>query len=145
MTSNITKQDDMDLGIDMSDMMMIMMMVMMMSLLSGIRSTAASSNVLAQAITYEGIADPRTIHADQRLMWLDLIREPPYRPWVHAYIINDGPAAVQIGINHPTDGSVLDTGETWTVDRSGAVRKIETLFFICPIGGRATIRITGEY
>lgn len=98
-----------------------------------------------QALQYRGILDPREIRVDSRFTWIDLIHDPPYRPWVHAFIINDGPDPVQMGINHPSDLEVLGIGETRTIDRTGADELIMSIFFVCPPGMKALVRVTGEY
>ena len=145
MAKDLVKQDDMDLGIDMSDMMMIMMMVMMVSLLTAVIPATTQTTQALQALQYRGITDPREVRVDDRFMWIDLIHDPPYKPWVHAFIINDGPDPVQIGLNHPSDLEVLGVDETRTVDRTGADEKIMSIFFKCLHGQKALVRITGEY
>jgi len=102
----------------------------------------------AQAVrvqAYRGMADPREIEATDTLGWIDLISNPPYTPWISAYFINNGPDAVEIGINYPDNRFVMNPGETITVDRSWAQERIGVIFFICAKGERASIRVIGEY
>ena len=117
----------------------------MMSLLTTVIPAATQTTQALQVLQYRGITDPRELHIDDRFTWIDLIHDPPYRPWVHAFIVNDGPGPVEIGINHPSDREVVGEGETRTVDRSGADELIMSIFFICPPGETALVKVTGEY
>lgn len=143
--NDVAKRGEMDIGIDLSDLMMIMMMIMMVSLLTTVVPAATQTTQALQTLQYRGITDPREVRVDDRFIWIDLIHDPPYRPWVHAFIINDGPDPVQIGINHPSDLEVLGVDETRTVDRTGADELIMSIFFVCSHGQKALVRVTGEY
>ncbi len=147
MTTDITKQGDMDIGIEMSDLMMIMMMVMMASLLLPLAQQSQAQTTALQAQAYSGQEDPRTIHATNVLSWINLIYDYPFRPWVSAYFINDAdsPSAVEIGINYPDDRFTMNPGETVTVTRTGAEERIKAIYFICRPGLNATVRVTGVY
>ncbi len=148
MAKDLVKQDDMDLGIDMSDMMMIMMMVMMMSLLPAITSTAATSAQTAQTIqaqSYIGRTDPRELRATGKLQWIDLIHDHPWFPWSWATFDNAGPDEVHIGINAPTENFDILPGGSMSVDRKGALEKMNVIFFHCDQGETATVTVRGEY
>ena len=136
---------------------MFMMMIMMASLIPAMTNTAAATQttsaaqaiqaatgVLPQQIQSQGRDDPRNVHATTKLQWIDLIHEPPKTPWVHAYIVNDGPYAVEIGINYPNDRFPLRPGGQVTLDHSNKPEGIGIIFYICPIYD-AHVRIIGEY
>ncbi len=145
------KETDEVMEIMTKSMMIVMVLAavapMLPSLLQGLTGIlpAAQAAGGVGALEYRGIVDYREIKVTPTVGWLDLIQDPPYRPWIHAFIINDGPAAVEIGINHPNDRFVMGMGETRTIDRSGADELIYSVFFVCPRGKVADLRITGEY
>lgn len=145
MTTDLTKQGDMDLGIDLSDLMMIMMMIMMVSLLTTVVPAATQSTQALQAQAYSGQEDPRTIRATNILSWINLIYDYPFQPWVSAYFINDGPSAVEIGINYPDDRFTMNPRETITITRTGAEERIKIIYFIARPGLNASVRVTGVY
>jgi len=93
---------------------------------------------------YRGVTDPREVEATETLKWIDLVSNPPYTPWISAFLINDGPDAVAVGINYPDNRFMMNLGDTITVNRSWASERIAVIFFICP-EGRAKLRIIGEY
>ncbi len=142
MTTDITKQDDMDLGIDMSDMMMMMMMIMMVSLLTTV-IPAATQQPSAQA--YTGLTDERTLEANRYLQWINLVSDPPYTPWISAAFQNDGPHSVFIAVNNPSEMLEIANGESHQLDMTGATRRIEFLFYKCNIGETASVRVIGKY
>lgn len=136
------------------DWTMIMMMTMMMAVMAlmlprmlNFTSTQAitSSSTAANPQSYQGINDPRVINVTANMVYLDLINEKPYQPWMIAFIINDGPNPVNVAINYPGDTFRIDPGGTRTINRQGAAERIGVLFFQCDATQRATLRITGEY
>lgn len=106
--------------------------------------SALPSAQMLQAQSYYGIIDPRTLNATGVLKWLSLVEDPPYTPWISVSFFNDGPDKVNIGINRP-DGSPIESGESLTVDLSGANRRIETIFYQCDTGETASVRAIGKY
>ena len=145
MTKELAKQDDFDMGIDFSDMMMMIMMIMMIGIMSSVTQTAQTQTQALQAQSFVGNEDPRTVRVSNRISWINLIYDYPYQPWISAYIINDGPNPVEIGINFPDDMFTLNPGETITITRFGAEERIKILYFLCGIGRRSIVRITGAY
>ena len=144
--NDITKRDDSDLMLNDSDFTMIMMMVMMMVMMSQlIAPLTQTSAQMLQAQAFVGNEDPRDLHATNRLQWINLIYDYPYTPWISAYFINDGPSAVEIGINYPDDRFTMRPRETITVTRSGADERIKIIYYIAHPGLRADVRITGVY
>lgn len=105
---------------------------------------ALPSAQMLRAQAYYGIIDPRTLNATATLKWVSLVDAPPYTPWISASFFNDGPDKVNIGINRP-DGSPIESGESLTVDLSGADRRIETIFYQCDPDGTASVRAIGKY
>jgi len=148
MAKELTKGSEVELFDD-SDMQMIMMMVMMvvmMSMFMGPLTQQMQAQTQAlQAQSYGGNEDPRTVPVTNRLSWINLIYDYPFTPWVSAYFINDGPSAVEIGINYPDDRFVMNPRETITVTRTGAEERIKIVYFICSPGLAASVRVTGVY
>ncbi|MBA7701649.1 hypothetical protein ES703_110392 [subsurface metagenome] len=142
MTTDLTKQDSMDLGIDISDLMMIMMMLMMVSLLTTVIPTATQA---LQVQAYTGLTDERVLEANRFLQWINLVTGPPYIPWVSASFHNDGPQSVFIAVNNPDEMLEVANGESHQVDMTGATRRIEFLFYKCNVGETASVRVIGKY
>lgn len=142
MTTDITKQDDMDLGIDLSDMMMIMMMIMMVSLMATV-IPAATQQLSAQS--YTGLTDERILEANRYLQWINLVSDPPYTPWISASLQNDGPQSVFIAVNNPGEMLEIANGEGQELSMVGAARRIEFLFYKCNTGETASVRVIGKY
>jgi len=146
MTSEIDKTGDLGLGdIDFMPMMMIMMMVIMVQLIVPLAEQSQAQAQALQAQSFVGNEDPRIINVTNRLSWINLVYDYPFQPWISAYFINDGPSAVEIGINFPDDRFVVNPGETITVTRSGAEERIKIIYFICRPGVAAVLRVTGAY
>ena len=129
--------------------MTVMMIAVVMSqllapVLQQTQVQAQTAQVEAQKMHSEGRLDPRNVHATQKLQWIDLIHEPPRTPWVYAYIVNDGPYAVEIGTNYPNDRQTIYPGGSLTLDRSNKLEGIAIIYYICP-WYEAYVRITGEY
>lgn len=94
---------------------------------------------------FEGAVDPRVLSATDSLKWLDLVEDPPHKPWISAYFINDGDATVEIGVNHPElKRHQIKKSETLTIDQSHASERIRRLFYICA-SGTASVRVVGQY
>jgi len=154
MANNIEKKNASELDIDFTDgdmemLMMIMMMVIMMATLlpvmQQIQTQGAAQAQAIQAQSFVGNEDPRNIHATNLLSWINLLYDYPFQPWISAFIINDGPSAVEVGINFPDDRFTMNSGETITVNRAGAADRINIIYFICTPGLTADLRITGVY
>lgn len=95
---------------------------------------------------FEGKMDPRTLNATDTLQWLDLIEDPPHKPWITAYFINDGPNTAEIGINHPQlKRQQIKLNETLTITQEHADERIRKLFYKCATGQTATVRVAGHY
>ena len=118
----------------------VLMVMMGMMLLMAVLPATQQAQAQTYAQAYQGVNDPRTIKATDKLQWLDL-----YTPWINAYFIQDGPDPVEIAINHPGDKFTMRPGETITINRSGAQERIMVIFYVCQRGKTATVRITGEY
>ncbi len=147
MGKDVAKQDDMGFMLEDSEMMMVVMMIMMMVIMLPIMTQAASAQAQTQALeaqAYIGNEDPRNITVTNHLSWINLIYEYPFQPWISAFIINDGPSPVEIGINFPDDRFTINPGETRTVTRTGAEERINIMYFKTPFL-HAALRITGVY
>jgi len=143
-TTALAKQDELDFGIDFSDMMMIVMMVIMMSLLTSMTSVAQSSAQTAQvmsAFTYEGKRYNKTmVVSGNELVWLTF--DPPL---VDVEIDNDGPDSVRWSIDTPENMIIIAAGSDDGADRISATSRIEVVFFKCLGGESAVVRISGLY
>jgi hypothetical protein len=126
-----------------SMMMIVSMMVFLPMIIKSFGSRLGIGQ--AQTLAYRGRTDSRELQAIPTLKWIDLIADPPYTPWVLCFIINDGPGAVEIAINQPNDRFIMASGETRTINRTGAEEKISSLFYVAEPGFTALLRITGEY
>lgn len=145
----MAKGDKVDLTLTDEDIRMIMTVMMIAVVMSQLLAPMVQGmQVQTQAIqaqAYSGQEDPRTIHATNVLSWINLLYDYPFTPWISAYLINDGPGTVEIGINYPDDRFTMNPGETITVTRSGAEERIKAIYFICRPGLHADLRITGVY
>lgn len=141
--TTVAKRDELDMGIDMSDIMVMMMMIMMMALLPSLVGTTASTTLQAQA--YVGLTDSRTLHATQVLQWINLISDPPYTAWITASFHNDGPDSAFVAVNNPDEFTEIANGEDITVSMAGADRRIEFVFYKSNLGERASVRVLGKY
>ena len=146
MANEMVKTDDFGFGdIDFMPMMMIMMMVVMVQLITPLTEQSKAQTQALVAQSFGGNEDPRDIHATNLLSWINLVYDYPFQPWVSAYIINDGPSAVEIGINFPDDRFLMNPRETITITRSGAEERIKIMYFVCSPGLTADLRVTGVY
>lgn len=145
MTKELTTRDEFDLGIDLSDMMMIIMMIVMMSVMASVASTVTTSAQTLQAQVYQGRTDTRELNASSELKWIDLIHDHPYTGWVWANLANKGPNPVKIAINYPDETFTIASKGNATVDRIGAIEKINIVFYQCDPGETAAVTAMAEY
>lgn len=118
----------------------------MIAVLTPLAQQMQSQTQMLQAQAYHGTEDPRTVHVTNNLSWINLIYNYPFRSWISAYFINDGPSSVEVGINYPDDRFLIKPNETITVNRTGALdEKINVIFFICHPGLKATVRVIGTF
>ena len=143
MTTELTKYEGVNTTLDESDMMLAMtrvMMAMMMVMVSmSLLPILQQSQAQAASQAYSGQEDPRRIHATNILSWINLVYDYPFVPWISAYIINDGPSSVEIGINFPDDKFTLKPEETRVINHT---EQILVIFFKCFPGLKATVRVT---
>jgi len=133
-----------------SDMMPIVMLVMgvvMLAVVIPTTLTPITQTLQAQALAqlYQGVANPRTVKVTNKFSWINLVHEYPFTPWISAFFINDGPSAVEVGINYPDNRFTINPNETRTITRTGAEERIKILFFVCYPGLNASVRVEGEY
>lgn len=147
----LVKSGDFDLFDDdgmMSMMMMMIMMIIMTALIgSATQASVGTANASISPYDYEAAGEVtyRATQATQVLKFMDLIHDPPYEEWNTAYIINDGPYPVEIGINHPHDRFVMLPREGVIVDLTHAKNKIAIIFIVCLPSQNAIVRVTGGY
>lgn len=145
MTTDITKRDDMDIGIEMSDLMMIMMMLIFASLLPAIATSTAQTAQVMTAMVYEGKRVEKTIVVTDQLCYVDFVTNPPYKPLVGVDVDNDGPNGVWWSVNNPDDRYWINAGSSDGADRVMSIERISTLFFRCRGGETTVVRMSGEY
>lgn len=119
--------------------------VLELVLLDDITATLAEINEHGKKEEFEGKEDPRTLSATDELKYINLVDSFPFKPWISAYFINDGPDTVRIAINRPYRQFEMRVNETVTVDRSHADERIGIIFYGCNTGKIASVRVTGEY
>lgn len=128
------------------DLTTVIMPVIMIALLLSMAQQMQTQTQILQAQAYHGVEDTRILNATGSLQWINLIHNYPFRPWISAYFINDGPSPVEIGINYPDKTFTMNPYETITVNRSGALdERILIIYYRCSLGARASVRVTGTY
>lgn len=144
--SELVKQDDSIFGLSDTEFMMIAVAVAMMMMMSMQLSPIVQSISRTQQLqAFVGSEDPRTLYATSNLQHIDLIHDQPYIPWISAYIINNGPSAVKIGVDQSASMFTMYPGETITINRTGADNRIGSIYYICAFGTSAVVRVTGVY
>ena len=142
MADNVIKRDHLDLDIGTDELLIICGIGLLVAVMSGLAAPMAS---WAQAQVYSGRTCSRTHNATEALSWEDFIHEWPESPLVSAFIINDGPHAVEVAVNDPNSRLTMGPNETRTIARIGAMERIAIIFFKCAPGEWAHLRIEGEY
>ncbi len=94
---------------------------------------------------YQGVTDPRVLDVTSEVSIIDLLGAGHRTAWVSASFVNDGPNSVFVAINIPTELFEVKSGETASVNRIGALTRIETIYLHCAAGHAAAVRVTGEY
>lgn len=128
-------------------MMMVMMMTVMMLMLGQLFKIAPAATSAQQYYAtqlYRGVEDKRILNADGTMKWIDLLHTAPNQPWIWALIINNGPDTVLISTNTPDLGTEILPGASATIDKRGAMERINVLFYQCN-PGTAELLVTGEY
>lgn len=124
----------------------IMPVVIVFAIVAALAPMLQQMQAQLKAQAYHGVEDTRTLHATNILQWINLIHGFPYTSWISAYFINDGPNAVEIGINYPDKGFTMNPHETITVNRTGALdERISVVYYKCGPGLTASVRVTGTY
>jgi len=145
MAKELAKQDDFDIGIEVSDLMMVVMMVMMMSLVATMTTVVAPVAQQLQAASYVGLTNTLVLNATSVAQWVNLVNDPPYTPLITATFHNDGPDSVFIAINNPDEFLELNKDDSRIVSMSGGERRIEFIFYKCNPGKHASVRVDGKY
>lgn len=143
-TALSTKDDD----IEIMDIMPMMIMVMLLALIPTMISPITKqlqAQAYQEAQAYEGKIDSRTLRATDELQFINLVDNPPYSPWISAFVINDGPNAVKVGINRPSPFLNILKDETRTIVNTNADRRIEDIYYQCDPGETASVRFEGQY
>jgi len=141
----LAKQDDFDIGIEVSDLMMVVMMVMMMSLVATMTTVVAPVARQLQAASYVGLTNTLVLNATSVTQWVNLVNDPPYTPLITATFYNDVPDSLFIAINNPDEFLELNKDDSRVVSMSGGERRIEFIFYKCNPGKHASVRVDGKY
>lgn len=147
MTTDLTKHDeddDLDIGFDISSIMMIVMMLLVASIMSSVATSSAQTAQVMQAMQYEGRIYKDTLYADSRLKWVDFVYNRPFMPLTWLDISNNGPGPVRVSINTPEVTFEVLAGGHAGFDRTGAKEKISSLFYQCDMGSTAVLEVEGE-
>lgn len=94
---------------------------------------------------FQGRVDVITLAATSTAACLDVLDRWHKSPLATAYLTNDGPNSVLIGINNPFPWMTIKSSETRTIDHTKAREKIERIFYKCASGETASVRVEGEY
>lgn len=94
---------------------------------------------------FEGYEDSRTLSVTEKTEALNLVREPPFTPWITGYAFNDGPNTAYIAINYKAEWITIKNKESSEFDHKGADRRIEHIQYRCDPGETAMVRILGKY
>lgn len=135
-------EEDLDLGIELSDIMMLFMMAMMATVMPAVSATSKA----LQAQAYTGLVDEKILYATSVVKYINLLNTPPYTPWISATIYNDSPdTAAYISVNSPDNWITIHPMSWQPVDMSGGTRRIEFIYYKTDPPGSATIRAVGKY
>jgi len=143
MTTDLTKHDeddDLDIGIDISSMMMIVTMLLMASVMSGIAASTAQTAQVMQSMVYEGKRYQKHLVVTDELTWLTF--DPPL---VAIEVENEGPDAVRWSIDTPENMTIIDAGNHDGASRLMPATRVKVLFLMCIGGETATVWVYGEY
>ena len=113
--------------------------------LTKIRKALEKTGESLEKLEFQGELDPRTLDATDKLQFITFIHEFPYVPWISAFLVNKGPNAVKIAINHPYNPLEMGVNATRTISRAHADERIRTIFYVCDPAETASIEVTGEY
>lgn len=95
---------------------------------------------------YQGrLIDERTLAVTDRVQSMTFIGDWPSAALMNAFLINDGTDRAYIAINDTGNWFTMESGETKTINRSGAEERIAIIFYWCDGGETASVRVTGEY
>lgn len=94
---------------------------------------------------FRGKVDSRELVATDELKVIDLVREWPYCPWINAFVVNDGPDTIKIGVNHAYDWLEINANETRNIDHAHADERIERIYYKCDPGETASARVEAHY
>lgn len=142
--SLVPERDEWDIATD--SLMTAVMTVGVLAMIIPILPIVQSMQKFITSQEYHGVEEPRILSANSTLQWIDVTVNHPGIPWVGAFIINDGPNIVEVGINHPSNMFTMNPRETITVNRSGAMdERIYNVYYKCSPGASASLRVTGTY
>ena len=114
-------------------------------MLDDIQVALSKVNKHLEKAEFEGVVDPRTLSATDKLQALAPLYDWPFTPWISAYFINDGPDTARLAINEPLNQFDVRPNETITLDHSHADERIGIIYYICDAGKTASVRVTGQY
>jgi len=128
--------------------MLYLMDVMLRSILTRDSRVLAAQSTVPQSsadLPYFGEVEPRVLTITDVTGWVDLVHNPPYVPWISANFFNDGPDTAFLSMNYPSNFTELRIGESLQINLTGAIRRLEVIFFRCNSGQTASVRVVGKY
>ena len=143
MADNLLKQNESDLFNIRDIFKYLLIFIMVTSGMSIIMSRLFSQQ--AQAQSFVGLEDIRTLYCTPYTQYINLLNTPPYTPWIAASFHNDGPDSAFISINNPDDFGEYKVGEDKQISMSGGERRIEFIYYKTEPTKTATVRVVGKY
>jgi len=95
--------------------------------------------------SFKGKMDVRSLIANDTTQSISPVDGWPNTAWIGAFIVNDGPDTVYIGINRASGWIKMLLGETRTIGYSHADERIEEVYYRTDPGNSAIVRVEGVY
>ena len=92
-----------------------------------------------------GRIEERTLSANGKVQYLDLLVVYPRISYAVAILSNSGPDAVQFSLNIFDDWNILQINESITIDFTKANRRIDLIYYKCQAGETASLVVRGKY
>lgn len=89
--------------------------------------------------------EKRVLHATETLQTFDLIKSPPYRPLLTAYLTNIGLDRVLVAVNEDKEWLEILPGRTKTVGNIGEAKRLEQILYKCDRGKVTSVELEGVF
>lgn len=94
---------------------------------------------------YIGISFPLTLTVTDQPLFYRFVEDNPYIPLFSADLVNRGGQSAFISINRDFYEFELPAGQSVTINRKGAEKRIEVLHYRCNTGLTTTVIVNGKY